>query len=192
MSEDVVLFGAGVADRQNDPWFFKNVMKKYMLNYIYDDLLRAERAVKEMLTTSKISYTIVRPPQLVDSPLTLDYIYGENDNYLDGTQIIGREDVASFILRCLFEEKFSSVSGKAYNLNMTRKLNVKVDNMKVLKNILPYHKYLIFRLITSSIMFGVISIGGVGMYYLKRLLFPNVDLRETTTSNFISNKVNKV
>src|SRR3989338_8745599 len=86
-------------------WFFDNIVKKFIIHNVYSDLANSEKALVELTKNSKISYSIVRPPQLVDAPMNLDINYGEGTDYPKGTFKVSRQDVAAFLLRSLFNEK---------------------------------------------------------------------------------------
>lgn len=70
----------------------KYVIQK-LLKHMYADLRLMEKAVKE----SGINYTIIRPPQLVNKPVTGHYRIAVNHFLKNGLKI-SRADVAHFIL----------------------------------------------------------------------------------------------
>ncbi|HET7001691.1 MAG TPA: NAD(P)H-binding protein [Puia sp.] len=78
--------------------FFVRLAAKYiiqkLLKNMYADLLRMEGIVKK----SALNWTIVRPPQLTDKPLTGKYRMAVNQFLKNGLKI-SRADAADFMLR---------------------------------------------------------------------------------------------
>ena len=162
-------------------WFYDNIMKKHLLNHFYDDMTRAEEALKQLTENSKISYAIVRPPQLIDAPATLELIHGEGEYYPHGTHLVTREDVGAFMIECLFNENLAK-GNREFNLNTTKVLETKIDNMQTLKSIMPYPKYLMIRLFIFSVMTGIGSLSAFALYKIKSLLFPSIDISKIISS----------
>jgi putative NADH-flavin reductase len=77
--------------------FFLRFATKYILQAIlknsYADLWRMEKIIKE----SDLNWTIMRPPRLLNTPLTRTYRYSIN-RFLKGATRIARADVAHFML----------------------------------------------------------------------------------------------
>jgi putative NADH-flavin reductase len=73
-------------------WVAKNVIQK-LLRHMYADLRIMEDRVKK----SGLDWTIVRPPQLTDKPLTGQYRFAVN-SFLRNCLKISRADVAHFML----------------------------------------------------------------------------------------------
>jgi putative NADH-flavin reductase len=87
----------------------KYVIRK-LLKHMYADLLRMESAVK----TSGLDWTILRPPQLLDKPLTGKYRIAINQ-FLKNALKISRADTADFILQHLHtKETYQSTVEIAY------------------------------------------------------------------------------
>jgi putative NADH-flavin reductase len=83
--------------------FFVRLVAKYiiqkLLRHGYDDLRRMEKLVKE----SEVNWTIMRPPQLTDKPVTGHYRIAIN-HYLKNCLKISRADVAYFMVNNLTTE----------------------------------------------------------------------------------------
>jgi putative NADH-flavin reductase len=73
-------------------WVAKNVIQK-LLRHMYADLRMMEDRVKQ----SGLDWTIVRPPQLTDKPVTGQYRFAVN-SFLRNCLKISRADVAHFML----------------------------------------------------------------------------------------------
>ena len=84
--------------------FFIRLVAKYivqnLLRNMYDDLREMEKLVKESGST----WTIVRPPQLNDKPVTGNYRFAIN-NFLKNCLSISRADVAHFIINNISNEE---------------------------------------------------------------------------------------
>jgi hypothetical protein len=85
------------------PWYVrfaaKYVLQK-LLKHMYADLRRMESIVK----AGETDWTIVRPPQLTDGPLTGHYRTAFN-RFLENCLKIARADVAHWMLNNLVNEK---------------------------------------------------------------------------------------
>lgn len=83
--------------------FFIRLVAKYivqnLLRNMYDDLRKMEKLVKE----SDSTWTIMRPPQLTDKPVTGNYRFAIN-NFLKNCLSISRADVAHFIINNISNE----------------------------------------------------------------------------------------
>jgi putative NADH-flavin reductase len=66
---------------------------------MYDDLRKMEKLVKK----SDSTWTIMRPPQLTDKPVTGNYRFAIN-NFLKNCLSISRADVAHFIINNIGNE----------------------------------------------------------------------------------------
>ena len=146
------------------------MIKKFVLNHIYADLKRAEMAASQLAKDSKISYYIVRPPRLVDTPLSLDYEYGVGEQVPKGNGVVSREDVAHFMLKCLFNNG-EIPKDNTYIVNSSRYTHVKMELMKILRTTLPPHKFLILR----GVMLGGACLIGTGLYrILSKIPFTSI------------------
>jgi putative NADH-flavin reductase len=83
----------------------------FVLRYIAPIPLRQEIAdheVKEaVIRSSKLEWTIVRPPKFTNGPRTETYRSGENITTIKPVPLISRADVAHFIIRELEEHNFA-------------------------------------------------------------------------------------
>jgi putative NADH-flavin reductase len=83
--------------------FFIRLVAKYivqnLLRNMYDDLRKMEKLVKE----SNSTWTIMRPPQLNDKPVTGNYRFAIN-SFLKNCLSISRADVAHFIINNIGNE----------------------------------------------------------------------------------------
>lgn len=77
----------------NNPWFFEHVITPLLLARIFDDMRRME----ELLMGSDTDWTIVRPPQLLNTPATGRYRVAPAYSLPHGRQI-ARADLADFML----------------------------------------------------------------------------------------------
>jgi putative NADH-flavin reductase len=84
------------------PWYFRLAAKyivQKLLKHMYADLRQMESIVK----ASKADWTIIRPPQLTDGPLTGNYRMAVNQ-FLKNCLKISRADVAHWMLNNLYNE----------------------------------------------------------------------------------------
>ncbi|MDB4926826.1 NAD(P)-dependent oxidoreductase [Mucilaginibacter sp.] len=84
------------------PFFIKLVAKyviQKLLRHMYDDLRTMESIVK----ASDINWTIMRPPQLIDKPVTGNYRIAIN-HFLKNCLKISRADVAHFMINNIANE----------------------------------------------------------------------------------------
>jgi putative NADH-flavin reductase len=84
------------------PWYFRLAAKyivQKLLKHMYADLRQMESIVK----VSKADWTIIRPPQLTDGPLTGNYRMAVNQ-FLKNCLKISRADVAHWMLNNLYNE----------------------------------------------------------------------------------------
>lgn len=94
--------------------FFVRLLIKYvvqkLLKHMYEDLRRMETIIKQ----SAINWTIMRPPQLTDQPLTENYRVAINE-YLKNGMKISRADLAHFIITSIDEPAtFKAIVETAY------------------------------------------------------------------------------
>ena len=78
------------------PWFVRLIAKyviQKLLRHMYADLRAMESVVKD----SKADWTIIRPPQLIDKPVTGHYRWSVN-SFLKNCLKIARADVAHFMI----------------------------------------------------------------------------------------------
>jgi len=85
------------------PWYVRlvarNVIQK-LLKHMYADLHRMETIVKE----SSADWTIIRPPQLTDKPLTTNYRTAVN-RFLKNCLQVSRADVAHYMVNNLINQE---------------------------------------------------------------------------------------
>jgi putative NADH-flavin reductase len=84
------------------PWYVRLAAKyivQKLLKHMYTDLRQMESIVK----ASKADWTIIRPPQLTDGPLTGKYRMAVNQ-FLKNCLKISRADVAHWMLNNLYNE----------------------------------------------------------------------------------------
>lgn len=74
-------------------WLFKPLLQR-ILKAHFDDLGRMEALIR----ASGLNWTIVRPPQLTDGPLTQRYRIAQHQSVRGGVRI-SRADVADFLLQ---------------------------------------------------------------------------------------------
>lgn len=90
----ISVSSSGVEPQENDNWFYVNILKRFFLQPMYDDMLRME-ALHEQ---SSLDYTIVRPPYLTKGPPTGVYRTSLGANFTDD-KTLRRGDLAHFLLR---------------------------------------------------------------------------------------------
>lgn len=92
-----ILFVTSAGLNDNKP-LFTTLLVKLVLQNVHDDLARAEK----VLVQSDLQYTIVRPPRLVDGPLTKKYNTTDATKaYAKGSNAVTRADVAHLMLSML-------------------------------------------------------------------------------------------
>jgi putative NADH-flavin reductase len=102
----LLVSSSGVEPQENDNWFYVNVLKRFFLQPMYDDMLRMESQVR----ASKLDYTIVRPPYLTSGSVTGKYRVSTSGNFKDD-KTLTREDLAHFLLLAVSESaKFSRMT----------------------------------------------------------------------------------
>lgn len=89
----VAISSSGTEPKPGDPWWFDMLVKPLFLNNMYADM----RKMEGLLTSSTITWTIVRPPQLIDGPWTGVYRVARNAGIPDDGAL-SRGDLAHFIL----------------------------------------------------------------------------------------------
>jgi putative NADH-flavin reductase len=89
----VFISSSGIDPKPGDPWWFEQIVKPLFLKQMYDDMRRMEQQV----TTSATSWTIGRPPQLVDGTWTGVYRTVRN-GIIPNDGNVSRGDLAHFIL----------------------------------------------------------------------------------------------
>lgn len=78
---------------------------KFITATILKEPFRSQRAQEGLLEASPVQYTIVRPPRLLDQPLTEHYRVLE-DGLPPGGMTIPRADVSDFMIRQLTDTKW--------------------------------------------------------------------------------------
>ena len=93
----VAISALGVG-AQNDPGIsiVNRLVMRFVLKSVLDDMERMEHEI--ML--SDVNWTIVRPPQLTDGPLTGEYRVFEGRTLPDAREL-SRADLAAFMLKSL-------------------------------------------------------------------------------------------
>jgi len=89
----VSLMGAGET-RKHLPFFFRYVIFPLYLRKPVADHERQE----ELLRTSDLDWTIVRPPNLDDGPQTAEYVHGVGTDWSELSLVVSRKQLAHFIL----------------------------------------------------------------------------------------------
>lgn len=85
------------------PWYVRLVARyviQKLLKHMYADLRRMEAIVKE----SSAGWTIIRPPQLTDKPLTANYRTAVN-RFLKNCLQVSRADVAHYMVSNLINQE---------------------------------------------------------------------------------------
>jgi putative NADH-flavin reductase len=77
--------------------FFAKYILQKLLRHMYNDL----RAMEQLVKASPINWTIMRPPQLTDNPVTGNYRVAINHPLKNGLKI-SRADVAHYMVNNLF------------------------------------------------------------------------------------------
>jgi len=77
-----------------------------VVRWIYRKMVADKRLAEASLTASKLDYTIVRPPVLVDAPARGTYVYGV-DRRIDPTKKLPHGDVAELLVRAASEAGFA-------------------------------------------------------------------------------------
>ena len=92
----IVVSSSGVEPQENDNWFYVNILKRFFLANMYEDMLRMEDIVEK----SNTRYTIVRPPYLTKGSPSGDYRVSKHKNFTDDKSL-RRGDLAHFLLRAV-------------------------------------------------------------------------------------------
>ena len=88
----IAVSSSGVEPQANDGWFYVNVLKRFFLNPMYEDMQRMESLIEE----SPLNYTIVRPPYLTKGEATGQYRIRKGGNLADDGSL-RRGDLAHFL-----------------------------------------------------------------------------------------------
>lgn len=88
----VVVSSSGVEESPADGWFYRQVLTRFFLAPLYEDMREMERLVRG----SDLDWTIVRPPRLTDGPLTAGYRISVGSNLPDDRSL-SRADLAHFL-----------------------------------------------------------------------------------------------
>jgi len=103
LSRLVVLSALAVEINPIMPWwqrlFIRYILQPILKN-MYADTLKMEYILKQ----SRLDWTIMRPPQLVDKKVSGQYRV-EVGNHLSGANRISRADLAHYIIHHLFDER---------------------------------------------------------------------------------------
>ena len=87
----VLVSSVGVLNDPTTPLWYRTIVQP-LLRHKYADMKRMEKAVAD----SEMDWTIVRPGQLADGPLTQTYRIGR-DGHLPNVTKISRADLANFL-----------------------------------------------------------------------------------------------
>lgn len=88
--------GVGAPNDPNISLFNRLIIMRYVLRSVLDDMERMEHEI--ML--SDVNWTIVRPPQLTDGPLTGEYRVAPGRTLPDAKEL-SRADLAAFMIKAL-------------------------------------------------------------------------------------------
>ena len=104
VSRIIVLGAAGIHPEamKNQGWVTRTG-SRFVLSTLLKEPFRSQRAQEQLLGASQTQFTIVRPPFLVDKPLTERYRVQEDGLPPGGTKI-PRADVADFMIRQLTDK----------------------------------------------------------------------------------------
>lgn len=80
--------------------FITRYVLPYFYGHIYEDMRRMEQVLKQ----STIDWTCVRPPRLINQPVTGKYRYAIND-FLENANQVRRSDLAFFMLQHLTDRR---------------------------------------------------------------------------------------
>lgn len=97
----IAISSGGLDPKPGDPWWFTTLVKPLFLAKMYADMRQMEQAIVESSTT----WTIVRPPQLIDGPWTGIYRTACNASIPDDKDL-SRGDLAHFILNEIEAQQF--------------------------------------------------------------------------------------
>jgi len=106
----IVVSSGGVVEAENEPWFFKHLLKPIFLNKMYDDM----RIMEDLISKSGLNYTLVRPPYLTKGKLTKTYRTIIDSWFVDD-KVLSRADLAHFLLDCINREDLTKkIVGVSY------------------------------------------------------------------------------
>ena len=91
ISRFVLVSSVGVLHDPTTPLWYRTIVQP-LLRHKYEDMKRMEKAVAD----SDLEWTVVRPGQLVDGPLTQDYRIGR-EGHLPNVTKVTRSDLADFL-----------------------------------------------------------------------------------------------
>ena len=98
----VYLSFLGVKESREDAGFLMNhIVARIVHNEITD-----HEEKERLITSSRLAWTIVRPPKLTNGPLTNTYRNGEDIKPKSFIPTLSRADVADFMLRQLADNAF--------------------------------------------------------------------------------------
>lgn len=98
----IVVTSGGVVEAENEPGFFRYLLKPFFLRKMYEDM----RVMENIVMNSNVDYTIIRPPYLTNGKLTRQYRV-ILDKWFDDDKDLSRADLAHYLLNCLNDEKIS-------------------------------------------------------------------------------------
>jgi putative NADH-flavin reductase len=83
--------------------FFTRLIVKYVIQKLLKHMYADLRVMENVIKMSNVNWTIIRPPQLTDKPLTSKYRIAIN-TFLKSCLKISRADVAHFMIRHITDE----------------------------------------------------------------------------------------
>lgn len=101
-SRVVLVTSGGVVEQPDDGWFYTHVLKRHFLEPTYRDM----RAAEELLRSSAVGWTIVRPGYLTGDKRRTDYRVAE-DRPLEKDGSLSRWSLAHAILERALDERAS-------------------------------------------------------------------------------------
>ena len=95
VSRLICVTSTGVLDKPIGPWLYLKLLKP-LLKHFYEDM----RQMEQVIQSSRLNWTIIRPPRLSDGKRTGHYRVGSTGE-LPHANSISRADVADYILNQL-------------------------------------------------------------------------------------------
>jgi len=97
----------GAKDEEGLPWIISWVMKPLFLRHVLKNMGEMEDYLAE--SCQDLNYTVVRPPQLTNSPATeKEIVHREGQYVADASNSVSRADVARFMLHLLTVDDFNN------------------------------------------------------------------------------------
>lgn len=102
VSRFAAVSSGGVEPKASDNWFYTNVLKRFFLEPIYEDMRVMERSMRE----SDLEYTIVHPPFLVGDRQRTDYRIAIDEEVPDDTTL-SRWSLGHVLLRVVSSNEYA-------------------------------------------------------------------------------------